>query len=113
MFNLSSREERKLLETEEMRFVLGTLKYDPAAQALASLRVWGEQLVNFQVDDPLRNPAVYLRGKYWPTTALPKLIPNFEACRPPGDCRPPFTDWILADWHEWVAAFSWRCWRGA
>ena len=113
VFNNASWAEREGLEDEEMRFVLGTLKYDPVGQTLASLRDWGEQLITFEVDDPLRNPAAYLRGRYWRTTILPKLIPNFEACRPPGDCRPPFDGQWLAAWHETVVAaclmlLAWR-----
>lgn len=102
VFNYASRPERVGLESQEMRFVLGTLKYDPMGQALASLSDWGRQLVAFQVDDPLRNPAAYLRGRYWKTTVLPKMIPNFDACRPPGDCRPPFDYSLLAAWHGTV-----------
>ena len=106
VFNIASRAERVGLESEEIRFVLGTVKFDPVGQFAASLMDWGQQLVAYQVDDPLRDPAAYLRGRYWPTTILPKLIPNFQACRPPGDCRPPFKDWLLADWHGTVLALS-------
>jgi putative flippase GtrA len=106
VFNGADRPGRIGLESEEMRFVLGTLKYDPVGQAVASLNDWGQQLIAFQVDDPLRNPSAYLRGKYWPTTILPKLIPNFSACRPPGDCRPPFDYYVLQVWHGTVLLAS-------
>jgi putative flippase GtrA len=106
VFNLADRPHRIGLESEEGRFVIGVFKYDPAGQALASLNDWARQLIAFQVDDPLRNPAAYLRGKYWPTTILPKMIPNFEACRPPGDCRPPFDYGILAFWQGTVLVAS-------
>jgi putative flippase GtrA len=106
VFNIASWTERDGLEAEEMRFVLGTLRYDPVGQTLASLSDWGQQLIAYQVDDPLRNPNAYLRGTYWRTTMLPKLIPNFDACRPPGDCRPPFDYAILADWHGVILAAS-------
>ena len=106
VFNLASRPDRIRLEAQEMKFVIGTLRFDPVGQTLASLSNWGQQLVAYQVVDPLRNPAAYLRGRYWPTTILPKLIPNFEACRPPGDCRPPFNYVFLADWHGVVLAAS-------
>jgi putative flippase GtrA len=106
VFNLLDRPGRIGLEAEEMRFVIGTVKYDPVGQTLASLRDWGEQLVAFQVTDPLRNPSAYLRGRYWPTTVLPKMIPNFQACRPPGDCRPPFNSNILDVWHGTVLVAS-------
>jgi putative flippase GtrA len=106
VFNLSDRPGRIALEAEEMRFVVGVMKYDPVGQTLASLRDWGEQLIDFQVDDPLRNPAAYLRGRYWPTTSLPQMIPNFQACRPPGDCRPPFNYEFLAGWQGTVLVAS-------
>lgn len=106
VFNLASRADRIRLEAQEMSFVIGTLAYDPVGQTLASLANWGQQLVAYQVDDPLRNPAAFLRGRYWPTTIIPKLIPNFQACRPPGDCRPPFDYALLADWHGLVLAAS-------
>jgi hypothetical protein len=106
VFNIASRGQRSGLEAEEMRFVIGTAKHDPAGQLSASLWDWGQELVAYQVTDPLRNPAFYLRGRYWPTTVLPKLIPNFEACRPPKDCGPPFKYVMLADWHGTVLAAS-------
>jgi putative flippase GtrA len=102
VFNNATRTERVGLESEEMRFVLGVLKYDPAGVALASLSDWGQQLIAFQVDDPLRDPGDFLRGRYWPTTIIPKLIPNFQACRPPGSCKPPFDRQVLAAWHGTV-----------
>ena len=106
VFNRASWKERWGLESEEMRFVLGTLKYDPVGLGAAALRDWGEQLIAFQVVDPLRNPSDYLIGRYWPTTTLPKMIPNFQACRPPGNCRPPFNDDVLAVWQGTVLVAS-------
>jgi putative flippase GtrA len=106
VFNLSNRAERIGLEAEEGRFVIAAVKSDPLGEVAASLSNWGEQLIDFQVDDPLRDPAVYLRGKYWPTTILPKLIPNFDACRPPGNCRPPFNFYLLEGLHGTVLVFS-------
>jgi len=106
VFNISNGPTRMKLEQQETKFVIGTVLFDPVGQALASLENWGEQFVAYQVDDPLRNPAAYLRGRYWPTTFLPQMIPNFAACRPPGDCRPPFTIPVLADWHGVVLGLS-------
>ncbi len=106
VFNRANWSQRWGLEAEETRFVLGTLKYDPVGVGLAALHDWGEQLIAFQVVDPLRNPSDYLRGRYWPTTSLPKMIPNFQACRPPGDCRPPFNDDILSVWQGTVLVAS-------
>jgi putative flippase GtrA len=106
VFNIASFAERQALEQQETKFVIGTVKFDPAGQLEASLWNWAQQIVAYQVDDPLRNPAAYLRGRYWPTTALPKMIPNFAACRPPADCRPPFKYQMLADWHGTVLLFT-------
>jgi putative flippase GtrA len=116
VFNIADPATRRRLEAEETRFVVGTVKFDPVGQLTASLRNWGQQFIAFQVDDPLRNPAAYLRGRYWPTTALPQLIPNFDACRPPGDCRPPFKYMPLASWHGAVLVvtallLAWRLTR--
>ena len=117
VFNLSDGPTRERLEREELGFVIGTLKFDPIGQSWASLQNWAEQFFTYQVDDPLRNPAAYLRGRYWPTTALPKLIPNFQACRPPGDCKPPFDIDVLWVWHGLFLSatallLGWRlCWR--
>jgi putative flippase GtrA len=106
VFNIAPRADRVALEAEEMRFVIGTVKFDPVGQFEASMWDWFQQFTAYQVDDPLRNPSAYLRGRYWPTTILPKLIPNFDACRPPGDCRPPFNFLVLANWHGVVLAGS-------
>ncbi len=113
VFNLADRPTRTRLEQEETRFVIGALKFDPVGVTLTALENWGDQLVSIQVDDPLRNPAVYLRGRYWKTTFIPQMIPNFDACRPPNDCRPPFRFEYLADWHgavmiATVLLLAWR-----
>jgi putative flippase GtrA len=99
VFNIANRATRVRLEDEESRFVLGVLEQEPFGELAAAMGNWGSQIVAYQVDDPLRNPAAYLIGRYWPTTSLPKLIPNFDACRPPHSCRPPFSQPSLASWH--------------
>ena len=106
VFNIATFAERQKLEAEEGRFVIGTIRFAPIDQLESSLWDWAQQLVAYQVDDPLRNPSAYLRGRYWPTTALPKMIPTFEACRPPLDRRPPFNYELRADWHGAVLAAS-------
>jgi putative flippase GtrA len=122
VFNIADRATRVRLEHEEPAFVMGVIAHEPIDQTLAALVNWGRQLVLVQVDDPLRNPAAYLVGRYWPTTSLPKLIPNFEGCRPPHSCRPPFSRDGLAWWHGGVLVLSlafllwrltWRDMRGA
>lgn len=99
VFNIGNRPTRVRLEDEETAFVLGTLEQEPLKELGAAMLNWGRQLVYIQVDDPLRNPGAFLIGRYWPTTALPKLIPNFDACRPPHSCKPPFSQQPLAWWH--------------
>ncbi len=113
VFNISNRATRVRLEDEEIQFVLGTLEQEPLGEFAAAMSNWGRQLIAFQVDDPLRNPAAYLIGRYWPTTSLPKLIPNFDACRPPHSCRPPFSQSSLAWWHGpiLVGALLFMAWR--
>ncbi|HEY4030884.1 MAG TPA: GtrA family protein [Caulobacteraceae bacterium] len=113
VFNLATRPQRIALESEEMRFVVGATGYDPVGVGLAALSDWGQQLISIQVDDPLRDPSAFLRGRYWPTTVIPKLIPGFQACRPPGSCKPPFDYKLLAGWHETVlvAALLLLAWR--
>ena len=113
VFNIANRATRVRLEDEEPHFVLGVLEHEPLDELGAALGNWGRQLIYFEVDDPLRNPAAFLLGRYWPTTALPKLIPNFDACRPPRSCRPPFAPQSLAWWHGsvLVASLLFLVWR--
>jgi putative flippase GtrA len=106
VFNIADRPTRQRLEQEETRFVIGAIEYDPAGQILHSIQDWGMQFISYQVDDPLRDPAVYLRGRYWKTTAIPKLIPNFNACRPPSSCKPPFDFDLLMIWHGVVLGLT-------
>ena len=106
VFNIGNRATRERLEHEETPFVLGTLEQEPLEELGAAFVNWGRQLVYIQVDDPLRNPAAYLIGRYWPTTTLPKLIPNFDACRPPYSCRPPFSQSALGSWHGAIVIFA-------
>ena len=106
VFNISDRATRVRLEDEETPLVLGTVEQEPVDEIGAALLNWGRQLVYVQVDDPLRNPAAFLAGRYWPTTSLPRLIPNFAACRPPHSCRSPIPVDKLAWWHEGVLVLS-------
>lgn len=113
VFNIANRATRVRLEDEETHFVAGVLEQEPFGELAAAMANWGSQIVAYQVDDPLRNPAAYLIGRYWPTTSLPKLIPNFDACRPPHSCRPPFSQPSLASWHGavLVLALLFMAWR--
>lgn len=113
VFNIATRPVRVQLEQEETKFVVGVVLHKPLEQVGHALMNWGYQLALFQVDDPLRDPAAYLIGRYWPTTTLPQLIPNFDGCRPPLSCRPPFSHDGLAWWHGVVlaAALGFLGWR--
>jgi putative flippase GtrA len=68
------------MEQEENSFVLHAVAFDPAGQAVASLKNWGDQLIMIYVDDPLRNPHYYLTNAYWSTTNLPWLINHASDC---------------------------------
>ncbi len=74
VFNRSDYDDRVEMEKQEFSFVLHTIAYDPLGQLGASLKNWGQQLVNFQVDDPLRPPRVFLIHKYWGHSNLVGLL---------------------------------------
>jgi putative flippase GtrA len=106
VFNLADFKSRMRMQSEETRFAIGTVLYDPIGQAGASLKNWGEQLISFEVDDPLRDPGVFLSAPYWSTTSLKELVPNVKQCKPYGPgCKPPFNEGALAVWH-WIVALG-------
>lgn len=97
-FNLATWAERIAMSRQDMRFFLATVAYDPAGQIGASLKNWGLQLVRIRADDPLLDPSVYLRNKYWRTTDLVGLIKAAGPCTPKGGCVPRFKVVTL----EWI-----------
>ena len=106
VFNISDAHTRLLMEQQENAFALAVVAYDPLGQVLASSRNWLEQLGDFWVEDPVRNPMVILRDPYWGATALKQLIPDSSECKPIGPgCAPPFYMTPLAVWHGlWIVA---------
>ncbi len=80
VFNNSDYNLRLRMEREEIRFALGTLKYDPLGVTGAALKNWGAQLLGVFVDDPLRDPHYYLTNTYWKDTNLPWLIERMGWC---------------------------------
>ena len=89
VFNRSSYDDRVGMEKQELSFVLGTVVHHPFSQFGASLLNWGEQLVNFDVDDPLRPPLVFIKHEYWGKTNLVDLIRGVGACGKVGElCLP-------------------------
>ena len=107
VFMLSDYATRVRLETEEGRFVLGTLGYAPVAQFAASMHNWGRQLGMVYVDDPVRDPAYYLTDPYWRQTNLPVMLAQIERCGPRHDrCRSRLTVAASKKWHGAVAVLA-------
>ncbi len=114
VFNVAPSDTRIKMEHEETAFALAVIAYDPLGQVLASTRDWLEQLGMFWVEDPIRNPQVFLRDPYWGNTTLRNLIPNARECRPWGPgCAPPFYMESLGVWHGLILILSlgWMGWR--
>ena len=89
VFNRSNYEDRVEMEKQETEFVVATLAFDPAGQLLASFGNWWTQLTNFQVDDPLRRPLVFLIHDYWGKTNLVGLLRGVGDCGKWGErCEP-------------------------
>ena len=89
VFNRSNYEDRVGMEKQEFAFVVGTVVHHPLAQFGASMENWGEQLVSFWVDDPLRPPWVFLRHDYWGKTNLVGLMRGVGECGKLGElCLP-------------------------
>jgi putative flippase GtrA len=97
-FNRATWAERIAMSREDLRFFLSTVAYDPAGQIGASLKNWGLQLVRIRADDPLLDPSVYLRNKYWSTTNLVPMIKAAGPCTVKGGCVPRFKVVTL----EWI-----------
>jgi putative flippase GtrA len=84
-----SYEDRVTMEKQEMEFVVATFVHHPVAQTVASLKDWGEQLVEFYVDDPLRRPMAFFVHKYWGKTNLVGLMRGVGECGVYGElCEP-------------------------
>lgn len=92
VFNRMSYEDRVMMEKQEMEFVVATIVHHPIAQAVASLKDWGEQLTEFYVDDPLRRPMAFMLHKYWGKTNLVGLMRGVGECGRYGElCEPKIT----------------------
>ncbi len=89
VFNRLNYEDRVAMEKQEMEFVVATFVHHPVAQAVASLKDWGEQLTEFYVDDPLRRPIAFMLHKYWGKTNLVGLMRGVGECGQWGElCEP-------------------------
>ncbi len=107
VFNIAEPRTRLKMEQEELPFALATLAYDPVGQVVASTKNWLEQIGNFWVEDPIRNPQVFLKDPYWSSTSLRLLVPDARECRPWGPgCAPPFYILPLALWHGLILLLS-------
>jgi putative flippase GtrA len=118
VFNRLSYADRIALEKEEFRFALGTVRHDPLGQFTAAMQNWWWQINLIYVEDPLRNPYVYLNDGYWGTTNLPLLIPDAAWCKQDrANCRTRLRMDPLRAWHSSVfllalAFLGWRLWSG-
>jgi putative flippase GtrA len=89
VFNRANYEDRVGMEKQESAFVVAAFAFDPVGQTLASLQNWWSQLTNFQVDDPLRRPLVFLIHDYWGKTNLVGLLRGVGDCGQRGEkCEP-------------------------
>ncbi|HEY3815222.1 MAG TPA: GtrA family protein [Caulobacteraceae bacterium] len=89
VFNNNDYSTRMRMERQELRFVLGTVAYDPLGVAGAALRNWAQELDGVYVDDPLRDPHYYLTNDYWSGTNLPWMIEHVGHCgRDKRGCKP-------------------------
>ena len=103
IFNISTYKVRMALEDEEMRIVLGTLRYDFTGEVRAALRNWWGQLRRIEVDDPVRDPVYYLTDSYWKDTNLPELIESMGGCGHDGrECTPRLSARASRTWHGGV-----------
>lgn len=118
LFNRLSYEDRVGLGKEEFRFALNTVLHDPLGQVEASLQNWWWQLNLIYVEDPLRNPYVFLNDRYWGDTNLPLLIPDAEQCKADrAACRSRLRMDPLRAWHTTIFVLAglflgWRLARG-
>lgn len=100
IFNRLDYEGRVAVGKEEFRFALNTVLHDPLGQIAASLQNWWWQLNLIYVEDPLRNPYVFLNDGYWGDTNLPLLIPDAEKCKADrAACRARLKMNPLRAWH--------------
>ena len=103
IFNTSSYKVRMALEDEEMRFVIGTLRYDFPGVLRAALLNWQRQAVRIAVTEPVQDPVYYLTDTYWRDTNLPELIQAMGGCGRDGHgCKPWMTPKLLKVWHGGV-----------
>ena len=118
VFNRLSYDDRIALGKEEFRFALGTVLHDPLGQFTAAMQNWWWQMTLIYVEDPLRNPYVYLNDGYWGGTNLPLLIPDAAWCKQDrANCRTRLRMDPLRAWHTSVfflalGFLGWRLWRG-
>jgi putative flippase GtrA len=114
IFNRLSYEDRIALGKEEFRFAFNTVLHDPLGQIAASAQNWWWQLNLIYVEDPLRNPYVFLNDAYWGKTKLPLMIPDAETCKADrAACRARLRMDPLRAWHTSVLllAAGFLAWR--
>ena len=100
VFNLSTPPQRVRMEDQETGFVLRSVAYDLPGQIGASLKNWGQQLVTLHLDDPVKDPVVYLKHDYWRHTWLAVMLKEVGPCTAEGGCKPRIPYKVLSAWHR-------------
>ena len=88
VFFAASPTERLRMEREDGRFALAaTLSYPVAEMRAAGWNAL-RQFALIYPDGPLGSQHVYVADGYWRRTALPRIIPDAQACHARGSCGP-------------------------
>jgi len=113
VFGRANVEERILIDRQQIPFVLSAIAADPAGSVRAALNNAWLTLVNVNLEDPLRDPHVYLTDPDWKDTYIADLVHDMGSCGPDErGCRPRFDPAPLAVWHGAVmlVALAWLAW---
>jgi len=106
VFGRATAEQRIAIDQEQIPFALHVIASDPLGVILAATRNAAQELVSVQLDDPLRDPYVYLTDKDWRDTFIADMVHKIADCGADQTlCRPRWTEAQSAVWHGgWFAA---------
>jgi hypothetical protein len=103
VFGFSDADLRIRIDREQLRFVAAAIASDPGGAAKAALLDAWRTLVSVKLEDPLRDPYVYLTDPGWKDSSISDLVHQLGSCgRDEHGCRPRFDPAPLAVWHGWV-----------
>ncbi len=113
VFSRADPATRHRLAHEDLRFALTVVETDPLDQIEASLRNFGEQLVEQGVGDSFTDQRVFVVDGFWRRTSLPRIMPDASACLPHGACAPrlPSLALTVVDDAAMVLAVLFAAWR--